>query len=318
MITFLLIILLALIDYQPGIRAAYHVSILLTAGLMYQLPLPVNRLRQVAYWLAVPALAVIILAPWDNGNTMAMWIWATFYFCITPEITLPNAIIAYMTVWAMATTHSEGGWLALIAGAATVKWGWRGLLATFGAEVALSVSRFSFAGSLPTVTPLDDIGFTGGGGRVELLRHALDGFLSQPMGNGLGQYELWITENNGFWHAHNLVADVGYMLGVGGLLILGWVLVACWRANKPAWATAFLGAFLIHSMVDGPIWYIWPLLILTLKEVDFAGDTYYRNFVERVLRAYRGGHRPGPADTATPPLGVDARPVDTAGTGGAG
>ena len=315
MITFLLIILIALIDYQSGTRAAYHLSILLLAGLLYQIPLPVLRLRQVARWLAVPVLAVIILAPWDNSNVMAMWIWAIFYFAITPEFTLPNAIIGYMAVWAMATTGSEGGWLALIAGLATVKWGWRGMGTVFLVQVGLAVSRLSFAGSMPTVTPLEPVWFTGGGGRVELLRHALNGFLRKPMGNGLGQYELWITDKYGFWHAHNLIADVSYMLGVGGLIILAWVIFTCWRANKSARATAFLAAFLIHSMVDGPIWYIWPLLILTLKEVDFAN--YYLS-LERAIRAYSSGHRSGSTDTATASVSLDTRPADTAGTGGTG
>lgn len=316
MIIFAMLILLSFILYQPSPRAAYHVMMLIASAGLYALPLPVGKIRAVARWLAVPVLGLIILCPWDNLNVMAMWVWAIFFLAATPEITLPNGILLYMALWAMATTNSEGGWLALGAGLATMAWGWPGFAGAFAAEVIVTVAKSwnPLADIITAIFPVIGGGqhipqFATGGVHWDMLRYALTGCLRQPWGNGLGQYEFW-AGTWGAWHAHNLIADVGYSLGIGGLILLAIISLTCWRANKPIMATGWMAAFAIHSLVDGPIWYIWPLLIIALKEVEFGN---YYNDLWRTIGINLCRYRPGPADTVAPSVGVDARPADTAG-----
>lgn len=295
------LILIATLTYQPSPRAAYHLILLIASAGLYALPVPVDKIRLAVRWLAVPVFAVVILgAWWDNGNTMAMWVWALWFFCwdrFEPETVTAEQIIWYgLAGWAMFCTKSEGGLIAVLAGILAQWYGRRGVagaaVAGFGV-VLLKINSFGSAGI-----------------RIEMLRHALDGFLRQPLGHGLGQYVFWSDGGWGAWHPHNIIADAGYSLGVGGLALLGLSAWLCWHANKPAWTVGFLTAFAVHSLVDGPIWYIWPLLILTLKE---AKVERYCLSVWGAVGADIRRYRPGPAVAVETPLGLDARPAGAVG-----
>ena len=303
MIILMLFILLAMLTYDPSPRGAYHFLLLVSYVAAYAIPLPVDKIRRVVGAVAPLVLVAVIIAPWNNSNVMAMWVWALFFFAEydwaardAPSLKL---IFGGLCAFALYTTGSEGGALAMLAGFAVQYLGQRGLAGSGLVTLVVVWSKRHLFGSFTQ--------------RLYLLADALQGCLRQLLGHGLGSYEYWRADGWGAWHAHNLIADVGYTLGIGGLAALMLLAFVVWRADKPRWTIGFLVAFLVHSMVDGPIWYGPGLLLfITLKEVRIE---HYLDSIWRGIGRYVRGHRPGPTVAGETPLGVDTRATDTVGAG---
>ena len=324
MIIFITLLLLSLLNYHPSPRGAYHILLLLSYVAAYASPLPVAHLRRWAWWGAWGLFPLVIIYPYhpfSNGNTLAMWVWGVLFFAAPPtEKKTADALLWVLAIITMLTTRSEGGLLALGAGLLFLKFGWRGLAVTAIPGAVIIAVKTLVKGRFDV--------------RVKILADIWQSFLRQPLGHGLGSFE-WFAPRPlghpnvfmalpyqfpvtpwGTWHAHNLIGDVMYMLGFGGLALLALLWLSIWRSDKPKWASGYIVAFAVHSLVDGPIWYGSGLLLfITLKEVDF-GNYFSRIWggIGRYIR--RRGF--GPAVAAETSLGVDSRPADTAGVGGVG
>ena len=114
--------------------------------------------------------------------------------------------------------------------------------------------------------------------RLELWGAARDGFLSQPIiGNGLGSFADTYTP---YGYPHNLFLEVGYELGIVGLVVLAIILVIAWRniyAFRDQYPVVILGCitafFLAGSMVSSDITnrYLWIPLTLCLTVPSIYG-----------------------------------------------
>jgi len=319
MIIFISLIMIALLNYYPTPRGAFQFLLLVSYVAVYALPLPVDKIRRWAWWGAWALFPVIIIYPYhplSNGNTLAMWVWSVLFFASPPADKKEwDALLWILGIITMFTTHSEGGVLAIAAGILAIKYGWRGLAITaIPGAIVIAVKTI--------VRHKLDV-------RADMLAYVGESCLRQPLGHGLGSFE-WFAPRPlghpdvfmalpyqfplrpwGGWHAHNLIADVGYMLGIGGLAALALLIIAVCRSDKPRWTTGFLVAFFVHSLFDGPIWYGSGLLLfLTLKEVHFE---HYLNDIWRGIGRYIRRHRPGPTAAGETSVGVDTRPADTVG-----
>jgi len=291
--------MLSLLLWQSTPRGAYHLMMIAFYVAVYALPLPVDKIRRVALWLSWPMFVLTIITPFANSNVLAMLVWSALFFSIPPRRVWVTVVWFLLATVAMITTKSEGGLLALVAGLLAMRYGWRGLVASVIPAVVIFAAK---AGSYGSV-----------GRRVDMFYYAWQSFLRKPLGHGLGTYEYWDIEHWGAWHSHNLFTDAAYMLGIGGLAALVLIILLCWRANKPRWTIGFMIAFLVHSMVDGPLWYAPGLLLfITLKEVNI--EYYLHTFwgdIGRYVRRYRFG----PAVAAETSVSLDTRPADPVGAG---
>lgn len=139
--------------------------------------------------------------------------------------------------WALLLSQSRGSYLALIIALLvvfTLRWPWSGV-----AFIVAGVATVASSLVNGNVLLLDAIGSDGSvtsfSGRVEIWAKsllALGDFW--PTGIGIGTFNLVIPLlypyeagwGNQIEHAHNLLLQVGVDLGVPGLLLYGWLLVA--------------------------------------------------------------------------------------------
>lgn len=213
-----------------------------------------KRVRAGAYWAALVYLPLSPLLA-ENSNVIAFNIWALFF--LTGRFSWLFSGLAVVT---MAYTGSDGGLLALIGGLAFYKWQWGGLGAVvLGGAVMLGLKW----GDVASVT-----------NRLDLLAYAWNGFLQSPIvGNGPGSFHAVAGSGWGAWHSHNLIADIAYGFGLTGLICFGWLV-----SRSPA--TPFTIAFLIHSMVDGPVYIFLPLVGLFILLGGLHGNVLDSSFAK--------------------------------------
>jgi len=111
--------------------------------------------------------------------------------------------------------------------------------------------------------------------RLHYWKAALQAFLSRPLiGIGPAACYRWITPlvNEKCPHAHNIFLTVLAEMGLLGLICLGLLLWQTWRHRRPGPAWAALVGFMVHSLVDDPIWFWAPglgvmsLLAIMIKD----------------------------------------------------
>ena len=214
--------------------------LLLVGVAVYQLSIINYQLSKGALYAGLVYFPLSLVLP-ENGNVIAFNIWA-LYFLAGPR----GRFWGLAAITAMAFTGSEGGLLALAGGMLHRRWGWRGV--GLGLLVAL------FVGWLKAET----IPFTH---RLELLRHAINGFTASPLiGHGPGAYHALTQSGWSAWHSHNLLTDIAYTTGLAGLLALAWLIWKMKDSSFILYPSSFIIAFLIHSLVDGPIYFFLPLI----------------------------------------------------------
>lgn len=111
--------------------------------------------------------------------------------------------------------------------------------------------------------------------RLHYWEAAAQAFLSQPiLGIGPGNCLGFISPRVGELcpHAHNIFLTVTAEMGVVGLAAFCWLVWQIWRHRRPGPAWSALVGFMVHSLVDDPIWYWAPglgvmsLLAIVIRE----------------------------------------------------
>ncbi len=158
--------------------------------------------------------------------------WARYRW-LAPFVLVPALYIG----WALLLSQSRGSYLALLIALLLVlilRWPWSGV--GFGAALLATTVAISIDGS---VLLLDAIGSDGSvtsfSGRVEIWGKSLLALRDfWPTGIGIGTFSLIIpalypyeqASYSAIEHAHNLLLQVAVDLGLPGLLLFSWLLVA--------------------------------------------------------------------------------------------
>lgn len=279
---------------------------------LYHLPLQESTIRRAAL---LAGLVYIPLSPWmpDGNNVAAFNIW-TLYFLADYRRWWFTSI----TALAMILTQSAGGILALGVGVAVQYIGTQVLwLAPVGIG-AMTLAKW--VGVFPSVLGGNTVGV-----RLDMLRYAIAGLLRSPVIGNSNTFDFvsrhrgaivyhWRfrlldgdTVRWGAWHAHNLIADIGFQTGIIGLIVFAVLVFAIYRL--PQRNTALILAFLIHSLVDSPIYYFLPAVgILVSLGASYEYRLYNSGWYHWYdIRRCRFGA--GVANQTS--FSVDTRPADT-------
>lgn len=208
------------------------------------------------YRLWVPAMSLHDLG---NGNVLA----SVLLLILPFGQRLPTRRLWWL--WfvagtlAMFSTHSRGGLLGLLV-ALGVLWRVDKRLIIGAGVVSLPVLFIWKKGSAMI--------------RLCYWRAAIEAFLSSPIvGIGPASCYQWITSRCELApHAHNIFLTILAEMGLLGLAALGLLLWQIWRHRRsgPAWAA--LCGFMVHSLVDDPIWFWAPGLgVMSLLAIMIKG-----------------------------------------------
>lgn len=151
---------------------------------------------------------------------------------------LPSLLLAPALYigWALLLSQSRGSYLALMVAlfvVFTLRWPWSSL--AFGVALLATTVSVMVDGS---VLLLDPVGSDASSGRIEIWGKSLLALRDfWPTGIGIGTFDLIIPAlypyanplYNGIEHAHNLLLQVGVDLGLPGLVLFLWLLVAVIR-----------------------------------------------------------------------------------------
>lgn len=104
---------------------------------------------------------------------------------------------------------------------------------------------------------------------------AWEAFLTRPLfGIGPGSCYQWITKRCELCpHAHNIFLTFLAEMGLAGLVCLVLLLWQIWRHRRPGPVWAALVGFMVHSLVDDPIWFWAPGLgVMSLLAIMVRDD----------------------------------------------
>lgn len=208
-------------------------------------------------------LGVYHLRDLGNGNVLASVLLLILPFGI--RIKNPHWRWGWFMVGvvAMLITRSRGGLLGLAVALAMLWDVDRRLIAGVSA-VSLPVLFF-----LQTDTAMR---------RLRYWEAALQAFLSRPfIGIGPAACYRWITPlvNEKCPHAHNIFLTILAEMGLLGLICLVLLLWQIWRHRRPGPAWAALVGFMVHSLVDDPIWFWAPGLgVMSLLAIMMKGELH--------------------------------------------
>jgi O-antigen ligase len=152
----------------------------------------------------------------------------------------------------MLATNSEGGMLALLGGGAVYTWARLGRSKSFGLGLALIGLACVV---MVTAAKVNDEGSFGL--RLVMYRTALADIQAAPIwGHGAHTFQSFRETGSPLSDSeHNLALTLARETGLAGLLVVGWLVFRATRLQKfSALSLAFIGAFVIHSMVDGPLY----------------------------------------------------------------
>jgi len=195
-----------------------------------------------------------------NNNLLASILLLHLPFGIRLEDKRTMAAWFTLGTWAMLSTQSRGGLLGLFWATAVL---WR-------------IDRRWLA--LGTVVAIPFLFFWQISNTLVRLRYweaALQAFLSQPVfGIGPANCFAFISPRVGepCPHAHNIFLTVAAEMGMVGLAVFCLLLWQVWKHRRPGPAWAALVGFMIHSLVDDPVWFWSPgfgvmsLLAIMMKE----------------------------------------------------
>lgn len=206
------------------------------------------------YRLWMPAVSLHDLG---NGNVLA----ATLLLILPFGQRLPRRL---RWIWfiagamAMLTTHSRGGLLGLTVAL--------GLLWGIDKKWLIGIGLVS----LPILFL-----WKKGSAMIRLCywQAAIEAFISSPLlGIGPASCYQWITPRCELApHAHNIFLTILAEMGIIGLAVFGLLLWQIWQHHRPGPAWAALCGFMVHSLVDDPIWFwsvglgVMSLLAIMLK-----------------------------------------------------
>jgi O-antigen ligase len=233
------------LPYHSHIRhLGYHGTVAASAGLAFSLLVP--RLRSVGLFLSALALFGLIYF----GSRAALLTWMVFvavalFFCADRKRLLLTATITLVVAWLAATS----------AGSFKAK--------HIGTVADRSVSTAS----------VDS--------RIHLWQGALQAIKERPLlGYGPEGYQASHCCSPGHVQAHNAVLQITIECGVIGLLAFAWLawltigdaLIRLYRQKKSgdaiipgrALVASLIASLLAYSMVDGILYHVIPLLILSI------------------------------------------------------
>jgi len=198
--------------------------------------------------------------------------------------------MALLLLWGLTLTQSRIGWI-IVPLFALCAWFWRGNAGfkkiPLPLMVTLVISYFCGVTALPSLANL--LGaetasaaehVSTGSVRLVFLQQALEISLSHPW-FGAGWYEFGpqqlqigadFAPSNYVQHAHNIVmnfaAELGWFVTIAVFAALGyWCYRCCLRTGQQktisrevGFATLFLFAVLVHSLVEFPLWYAYVLV----------------------------------------------------------
>jgi hypothetical protein len=232
-----------------GLDRLYLYAILIG---VYHLPIDLTALNRSAFrigWLIMPLSFVI----YPNPNIAAMAIWAIFWVGFPEdESDWKQPAWASAGIVAMLATNSEGGMLALLGGGAVYTWARLGRSKSFGLGLALIGLACVV---MVTAAKVNDEGSFGL--RLVMYRTALADIQAAPIwGHGAHTFQSFRETGSPLSDSeHNLALTLARETGLAGLLVVGWLVFRATRLQKfSALSLAFIGAFVIHSMVDGPLY----------------------------------------------------------------
>ena len=192
---------------------------------------------------------VVLLGPGDNANILAVW---PLVFLLASNSTAQKWLYGVLLIWLGsrgAITGAAVG-LAIVTGR---RWGWK-MIGVTGLAALLLVAwrphtalyRLGYwAGALRgwASSPLWGVGPGGIGAR---------GLIDQP---GVAMDQI---------HSHNIVISAAAELGLLGLVALAWLAWHIWQRAGGDWQRGLIGAFAAWSMVDEPLFWPGPLLMLAV------------------------------------------------------
>lgn len=217
----------------------------------------VAYLALAAYRLWVPAQSLHDLG---NGNVLASVLLLILPFGMwVPTRNLWRLWFVAGAV-AMLSTHSRGGLLGLLVAL--------GLLYGVNKRWLVGISLVSL--------PILFI-WKKGSALIRLCywKAALQAFISHPLfGIGPAASYKWISPRCELApHAHNLFLTIGAEMGIVGLIVFGLLLWQIWKHRRPGPAWAALCGFMIHSLVDDPVWFWAPGLgVMSLLAIMMKGE----------------------------------------------
>jgi len=270
------------VDIYPLWRTVVWIAV-------YQLQWPQKHVRTGAFYTGV---VYALISPFlsTNTNIIAFNLWTLYFLSQRRDIWFGALVFV-----AMLITKSEGGLLAFGVGLAYQQFGAR----------ALYLSPVALFG----IWAIKQWGIWGGhtnAVRLAVLQYAWAGFKRSPWFGNYGGFNYVRADGWQAWHAHNIIADIGFQTGIIGLLILFAIGVLFYRQR---WTPTVLSvAFIAHSMVDSPMWFFLPAMGVFM-ELAYNGN--HTRFVWRIDWLNVCRHRPRPGVAGKTSLSVDARtPAD--------
>ncbi len=186
-----------------------------------------------------------------------------------------SIVIAFVVAAALFLTFSRGAWLGIVAGLACIGFfsGRKIRLAMFALLVIGSILVIPFL-QTERAQSLFQVGAGTGFFRVSVWQSAVNMIRDQPVfGVGLDNFlyaypryinpEAWREPN--LSHPHNIVLDFWVRLGIGGVMVLAWMLIEFYRTGLRKIEThralmiglmASMTAALAHGLIDAAYFYV--------------------------------------------------------------
>lgn len=217
---------------------------------IYHLPHDIQGLRRAAYCAGWVIFPLATFWQWENGNSLTMIIWGLYWLGLGLGDGRNNLGFAVLAGVALISNQSEGGMLAVLAGAAA--WAWLRWPQHRRRLVWALAPGLIIAWLVMLTIKINDFGSFWL--RTEAYNVAWAGITRSPLiGHGLNTFDLMI----GDWHAidpHNLILSVLWETGLVGLLVSAWLVYRLIASHQfEPWSAAWLVTFASHSMVDLPL-----------------------------------------------------------------
>lgn len=245
----LVFVLTSVQSFERSLVRLYYYLVLIA---VYHLPVDMPQLRRGAWfagWLFFPIAFVLP----ENTNSIAMAIWSLL-FLADYDGEQRWLIPAYWGAGgiALAWTHSEGGMLAALVGAAYILYKSDFALAERFGPLFSRAGIFGLVGVAGITTVSAKIGHYGTFGvRLDIWRDVLTHI--SVFGHGADTFYFLGANGWDTYDQHNVVMMVLWSAGIVGVVAIGWLLVKIQKLIFEPWAVAWLFVFAGHSMVDNPL-----------------------------------------------------------------